>query len=477
MKTQKNAHTPIIYGKKVRKGVGTGYNSNCIDAHEDVISSTLESASNRLDRVNQRLNKFQSKCHNEAQSQEIIDWIRHYRYLEEEAASMFKCSKNASNFIAIPCVEDGKEFKMFEDDINTCKYETRNRIETLLDLLHQNKGIKSHSNTEWQARVFDIFHKLRSKHSKEVECINDQCNGLEKELQCSRQDLVHSKHSEKQLIPDETMQELKGFNELCNCAKANDLIDDKFHTDISSAIEKITIEFENLNKTCRQSLDKSFEGCQHNNQAWDKKKNAILINEFKQWKKMGKSRNQKKFCIERIAKQTNEHLRVCTQQWHRMENGIHLKMRDNVGRSEQKKEQKEKVVANLKQFHDLRSRLIERAWNDLNRSVSNAMDIEKQFRLDCLREIKALSQSIEEDKIAIKRCKEDEENKSYEQRKEKERLDTRNALEEYHNLKHVLETKQMVEREERLHEEEEFRKQRLFKNIKRYDSFIFSFIR
>ncbi len=70
---------------------GSKFGINSIDAHEQIISSTFTSGLKRLDAVNHRLKKFQSKCDNERQIQRNFQWIRKYSSFNEE---IIFCIKN-----------------------------------------------------------------------------------------------------------------------------------------------------------------------------------------------------------------------------------------------------------------------------------------------------------------------------------------------------------------------------------------------
>ncbi len=242
MKTNTNNIRPkILHQRRVRKGVGTGCRINCINTHEELISSALKSTSQSLNKVNDRFTKFHHQCNDKAQSQENIEWLRLYNGLNEEAVSMSKSFDNAVKLIV--CHDDFIELSSFlrENMSDSYKVELSQRLSKVKTLLGNQSCCGASINTDKEKDEENICN-IRSGLCEQMEFLQKRAESLEAQIQGSLQDITPDSTYEE-TMPQEFIVDLEGLNYLCLCFNNSNMVHDEFKEDISCAIRGIVKDY------------------------------------------------------------------------------------------------------------------------------------------------------------------------------------------------------------------------------------------
>ena len=259
------------------------------------------------------------------------------------------------------------------------------------------------------------LQNVHNECNKEIQVLSNQCKQLEKDISSRNFENSFELSPERQSIVEIIVQKINNVDAVSRCAMDLKLITERDYHKIGHTVAQICdYDFQNadsIEMTSKYHADTSI----YNNvcNAWKVLFDNRLINE---------------------------------------------------------KEIKESVVDMLKKLEELTGNVMEVPWTYGTQSASEALEAEKKFRNDSLRQMRDLNESIEKQKISHRDDLNEEERKEYRERKLRQRQIIRKELEEYHFAKKTeqLEAQQAIQK--KLHDEEETRKTRLLINGKRYET-------
>ncbi len=454
--------------------------TNCINHHEENISSTVKAATCRSDQICQRLEQFQRSFEKETKQDERVQWICNQKKINSQVdvslksldgltKGLFQSFMNNNSNRSSSCLyTPSQDIAMMKDDELCLQDDSKVTVEShrlhwkVRTFVMEVCGRKC-NDEKYLEHCYRMQKHLLHEMQEEYELLESSQSKLEEEIRIYKDSCMNQRSFEDvqlQTRKRNALKERRYFKEICEFSRSIDLIDDIIYHDLIDKVEMMIDLNEDTSKSTTddsKNIDQSTE-----------RNNSLLHNEHHIiWESEGNPTQH--------LKQSNLTNKVLLKK--KNDSAANNMCRDHVAGQQCRFKKKNKITFKQNMNHqgiDVKKQLnwdeqvVERIWHyTISHAIGTLLEDEYQFRLNLGRKLKKCASDVKLDASKRQRIKEEERRRTVQLQKDQDRVDAKVKLEQHKFLK-VIEQIELDKAEEaRVCREEEAMYERSVKNEKR----------